>query len=512
MNVKITKTDLVFVALISILAILHYCAWSDYPTDADPINFTVALRHFAPEFDAPHPPGYPLFVFSARLVSFFVGEYHAYQFINLLMLLGTGAVIYSIFRRKNESMIGITSAILLMTHPLALAATVVPECYISDVFFGSVILASMLALRDSHKILLIASFIIFFLLGMIRPVSCFMLLPMAMVAGYSTKQFKAQSIILALVATIGIIAAYGITVYISGGLSIYRAAAIRVIGSSFHSTSVFGGAPLSHHLKMLSHLFVWLFLLASPMVLLLLFVSWKNLRALNIKNSSSALMIGVAWLFPPLVFYSCIYYLKPTYQLIYIPCLLIPIAWMLFGKQSDFGKKSANLIFSGLVMFQLGIFFIPIPHMPQAFYRQTEAYVIQQDHAWTQLNLKLETFRKKDILIIWVSHPSLHLYAMRLLNLKNPIAVANYNQTELNYLDMSTMKWLEKNRTSTIISEKYIGVVIINELAGKSVLQYIDISNPLHHRVDYLLKPVFPLADLSQRFDRLGGFKYQAQQ
>jgi len=170
--------------LVSILATLHYYAWSDYPPGTDPINFTTALHDFSPAFDSPHPPGYPLYVFAARLAAFVVGERHAYQFINLAMLLGSGGMLYWLFRRINAAAMGFAAAALLMTHPLAWAATVLPECYVSDLFFGTAILAFVMTQRDLNRRLLSGVFVLFFLLGMVRPVSGVMLLPLAMAVSY----------------------------------------------------------------------------------------------------------------------------------------------------------------------------------------------------------------------------------------------------------------------------------------------------------------------------------------
>jgi 4-amino-4-deoxy-L-arabinose transferase-like glycosyltransferase len=241
---------------------------------------------------------------------------------------------------------------------------------------------------------------------------------------------------------------------------------------------------------MLSHLIGWLLLLALPMILSILIVALKGTGYSNLRRHTSALMIGGAWILPPLAFYSAIYYLKPTYQLIYLPCLLIPIAWVLYGKAHIFTKLSANLILFGLVIMQLAIFFLPIPQIPQAIHRQTEAYIIQQDHAWEQLIRELDILPKKNTLLIWVTHPSLTVYAVRLLDRETPIAVANPNRTRINYLDPKTMNWLPASDADTMVDEKYDGVIVIDELAGKAVVKYIPLANRQHRKVEYLLKPI----------------------
>lgn len=487
MGNKLCAYDWAFMLMVSIVTVLHYYAWSDYPPDADPINFTTALHYFSPAFDSPHPPGYPLYVFAARLAVFVVGEGHAYQLINLAMMLGSGGMLYWLFRHINATAIGFAAAALLMTHPLVWAATVIPECYVSDLFFGVAILAFVMTQRDSKRRLLSGVFVLFFLLGMVRPVSGVMLLPLAMAVSYSTARSKLLPLLLAAVATLAIMCAYGITVYMSGGLDIYLAATDRVMGTAFRESSLLGGAPLSAHLLMLKRLFGWWLLWAMPMGLSLLIVALKKPSSLSFERHSAALLIGGAWMLPALAFYSVIYYLKPTHQLIYLPCLLIPLAWVLFGKDSIFNQSGAKLILAGLLIVQLGIFFLPISRLPEPIRRLTHTYFIQQDQAWEQLLTDIDAWPKKNTLLIWVDHPSLPLYAVRLLGEDARVAAASRDRTRLDYLDTKTMHWQPVN---AMIDEKYDGVVIIDKLAGKSVVKYVSLADRQHRQTDYLLKPI----------------------
>lgn len=86
-----------------------------------------------------------------------------------------------------------------------------------------------------------------------------------------------------------------------------------------------------------------------------------------------------------------------------------------------------------------------------------------------------------------MDHPSLHGYAVRLLDEEAPIAVANPDRMSLKYLDPKTMNWQPASDANTMISEKYDGVVIIDKLAGKSVVKYVSLANRQHRKIDYLL-------------------------
>jgi hypothetical protein len=316
-----------------------------------------------------------------------------------------------------------------------------------------------------------------------------MLIPLAMMAGYTTTRSRSSPLLLAVAATAAVILAYAVTAYVSGGLEVYRSASLRVMGGAFRESSILGGAPLSAHLQMISHLIAWFLLLALPTGLCLLAIALKKDGKLFFEQNSSALMIGGAWILPPLAFYGAIYYLKPAYQLIYLPCLLIPIAWVLYNRASVLARPTANVILSGLVVAQLGIFFLPIPHTPQPIQRQTEAYFIQQDRAWEQLSRELESLPRKNTLLIWAGHPTLPVYAIRLLDRGSPVAVATADGTSLNYVDPNTMNWLPGNG-GTRVDEKYDGVALVDDFAGQSVVKYIPLTDRQHREVGYLLKPL----------------------
>ena len=482
--------DLLLVGAASLLAILHVCAWSHYPPDVDPINFTVALHRFSPAEDAPHPPGYPLFVFAARMASVLVGDNHAYQTVNLGMLLAAGGFIYLLFRHFKNPTLGIFSALLMMSHPLAWAATVVPECYISDTFFACAILAWVVTQRSRPMPLLSGVFILFFLLGLIRPVSGVMLLPMAMTACFLLavgRNYRVPLILAALGIT-AIALAYFFTAHVAGGLLAYRSAALRVMGGAFSTNSVLGGAPITSHVKMLGHLGGWFLLLAWPAVVVLTYALLKKRHLLKDSHYRHAILIGGAWLLPTLMFYSFIYYLKPTYQLIYLPCLLIPVAWAFTQQAGWFNRKTSIIAFTLLVFAQLALFWYPFPQLPQSLFRQTEAYVKQQDQAWDYLLENLSALPTHDTLLIWMSHPSLSVYAVRLLKAEGPIATLKAGGSELNYLMPTTMSWLPPVPTGKVIDASYQGAIVIENVDGKAVVRYMPLPNPLSHQVDYLLK------------------------
>ena len=476
-----------FLALL-LTAIFHSLAWSRFPTDVDTINFTLALDNFDPSIDSPHPPGYPLFVYSARLASNIFGKVHAYQAVNLAMLLGTGVLLYRIFERIGKPEIGFAAGVLVLTHPLAWAATTIPESYISDAFFACLIANLGLIPELSKYRSWTAGFLVFLMLALVRPVSGVLLLPLAFAATFYTRRSWGFSVVYCGVAGLAILVAYAITAELAGGFETYRQAAARVMGGSFKSASILGGAPLDAHIKMVMRLAAWWFFLVLPAIILVAYTAFKAKRTVVSRNLLEPLLVGLAWMLPALGFYAAIYYLKPTYQLIYLPCLLIPVACCLLGQESVFSRRQAWGILAVLAAIQLAVFILPTAKFPQAVFRQSQGYIRQQDRAWKELQEKLAAFPHKDTLLIWGNHPSLSLYATRLLHGFPVAASFDERNGRLNYVEPKTMAWLPAGESPDSIPSKYQAVIWVGQQDGQALIRYFDLSGGQDRRVDRIAK------------------------
>jgi len=482
--------DSITAILLGLIACLHWSAWSSYPPDVDPINFIVALRTYNISADAPHPPGYPLFVFLGRLSSIIVGEQHAYQLVNLVLLIGAVLCVYFLFRQLGYPKIGLSAAILLMTHPLCWAATVVPESYISDMLLGCAIVSWIVIMKARPKPLVIGMALILFIFGLLRPVSCLLLLPLSvasiMLTAVSHK--KRSGIITAITGLFAIISAYGFTIFLAGGVQVYRAATDRVMGNAVRNFSVFAGAPISAHVTMILKLLIWFVLLAAPAIFLVgICLTLRGRSLLSQSYFNKALKIGLFWILPPFTFYALVYYLKPTYQLIYLPCFLIPISWATQEGLQRLHQKIKWLIIGGIVVAQLCFFFFAPSTLPSPIYQLSHSYFRQKDIAWEQLLQDLHPLRQESTLLIWADHPHLTPYALRLLDWAEPSAVLNQENGSLQYFFPSTMTWLPSNTESLTISDKYRSVAIIYTSNGIGSIQTVDLTHPEMRKVKNLL-------------------------
>ncbi len=478
--------DLMFVVLLAIVTVMHVLSWSEEPPSVDPVNFLMALDHYDVATDRPHPTGYPLFVGLGRAASFVVGKAHAYQLVNLFMLVGAGLCLYLLMRRLDRPEVGFASAALLMTHPLSMAATVVPESYFSDAFFGCAIAAWIVINAQRSKILVTGITLIFLALGLFRAASAVELFPLALACVYVTtdKEYQYHRVFqVAVCAVASIILAYLVTVTLAGGYQIYSAAVARVMGAAVAGKSIFAGAPLEAHLFMLMRLFAWLLLISLPtsIIIALILKGWhKGVWPAGLLKAS---LVTVFWVLPPLAIYSLFYFLKPTYLVIILPALLAIFSWGVFFVFRSQSKLYAWGIIVAVIGLQLGLFYGATKSWPTPLYQISQAYFQEQDAAWAELRTAAIAADGERNLLVWIEHPTLPVYALRLIPWSGKVAsldsVHAFNidnidmkTLQLQWIDPKTMRWSKAEKGVANFKDFDQIFVVANENGRPSFKSY----------------------------------------
>jgi hypothetical protein len=124
-------------------------------------------------------------------------------------------------------------------------------------------------------------------------------------------------------------------------------------------------------------------------------------------------VLAAAWVVPSFIFYLSIYYLKPTYQLIYLPALVL-----LLGKGIERLAGSGNYRLGAITAIVAGaqacFFWAGDNRLPPQFYRLTNNFVVEQDAAWNELKRELSGYGP-DTLVVFRAHPRLTSYSLRLM-------------------------------------------------------------------------------------------------
>lgn len=399
------------------MALLHISAWSSHPPDIDPINFLSALRHYSVSNDAPHAPGYPLYVGLAWLAQHPLGATYAYQSVNLAMLLGTSLLLTYIGAQLDSIQAGSVAAVLFAAHPLIWAATVIPECYIVDAFGGAALVACGLAVSRGEKRSLALFIALEFMLGLMRPTSCLLLLPAGLAAIWLSgaahgdlPAIRWRRILIAAGGTApALLTAYLLTVMLAGGPTLYHAAADRVMGQAFRSSSVLGGAPLRAHAAMVAHLLTWFAFWSAPVLLALALYVRRGCTS----NGFAMGLLTSSWLLPALAFYTLVYYLKPTYQIIFQPALCLLLGWSITHLARN-RLQSIAITLAVLLALGQGFFWLGNERLPQPLYRLTHHYFNARDTAWDRLEVAVAK-APADRLIVYVDWPGVSAQALRLI-------------------------------------------------------------------------------------------------
>ena len=418
------------IVVLAVIAWVHMLAWAQHPPDVDPINFVVSLHEFDISRDAPHPPGYPLYVGLARLAQLLIGPDHAFQLVNLVMMLATSALLAVIGSQLGSRQAGMLAAILFALHPLVWAGTVIQECYVSDALGGAALVACGLAFGQWRYRALALFFVIELAIGLLRPTSCLLLLPAGLTAIWLSAADDRDRLRLLALATgaagIALGMAYAATVTLTGGLEVYRSAIDRVMGAAFRSNSVLGGATLRTHIAMVNRLLFWFALWSAPLILL----AAVNRMVGSNRDWRPVTLLLLAWIAPALCFYTAIYYLKPTYQIVFVPALSLGCSWCL----STLARPQRVLTgaITALASVGQGFFWLGGDHLSEPLYRLTHAYFAKQDRAWEQLAGAVKD-APVDCVIIHPSWSDLTPSALRLITHDGTYAVRDeQGQTMIN--------------------------------------------------------------------------------
>ena len=325
-----------------------------HPFHWDGAQFVLGVQDYSVVLHQPHPPGYPLFIAAAKLISFFLSPYRSLQLESLLFALAAVSAVYflglEIWRSRLAAWVG---AVCLMFNPLFWLYRETGLTYTVDAFAGPVLALLLLRGWRGRPGLLLWSALFLGLISGFRPSLSFLLLPLllgVMLAnGSGHLLLKGTSLWL-----IGILS-WTLPMFSLDGFGPTLQAMIGLFAPADAWSGVFPFLQTrwSQTGRLAGHL-------AGSMNLLWLSCAWglaSGLRSLGAAPLRRFLIIAGLWFCPPLLFFSAVHFGQIGYLLILLPLPCLLTAGLFYGGQFRAGSclALATLLISNLVLFSIDL-------------------------------------------------------------------------------------------------------------------------------------------------------------
>jgi hypothetical protein len=301
------------------VVLLHLATRAHELSELDSINLAKGLAHFDVRTHSPHPPGYPLVVGSAHLLSWLGTPVPAYVALAVLFSLATLAATYACGRELFGARAGLVAAAVVLATPLFLYYGDIVSVYLPEAAGAAVVvlLAARLARGKGRADVLLLP--VLALAAGYRPTMLLLLAPVVVVAVWAGRP-RAVRVALSALAAAAIVAAWAVpTIVMSGGLGAYNHASSALYGDAAAKTSVFAGASANGVLTNVAIVLACTASLAVPGAVVLL-IARRRPRPVA---DRVAWWLLAAWVAPYLLLYLLVHFGKPGYALAYVPALAI---------------------------------------------------------------------------------------------------------------------------------------------------------------------------------------------
>lgn len=337
------RKNLIIITLAWLLTTIPFS--SQTPFNWDAAQYTLAVKHYAINMHQPHPPGYPLFVLTAKLFATVLPPHTSVLLVSVLFGLAAVITMYIlVWQIWSNRTIAITVAMAFLVNPLFWLYRDTALTYSVDAF--AVTLLMLCTYRfwyhpSAHTRVryLYSSGIALGLVAGFRPSLMVLLAPVLVLQWWihwrTTKQWR--QIILAIGLTIVTYLVWFIPmVIVSGGLAAYRGDSQALYSMAASTTSIFYGAPWAAtvaQIRLVGAVIVGamnilcLPLLASLVWAIYTFVVQRQRKLPHVFWIGLAISIG------PAVMYTLIHFGQIGYDVMFLPVLylaLVPaLRWLL---------------------------------------------------------------------------------------------------------------------------------------------------------------------------------------
>jgi hypothetical protein len=354
-----------------LVLVTRYLFKSHFLFYIDSVNFALGMDLFSPTNHQPQPPGYYLYILSARFANFFLSNANtALVFISILASVISAIFIYLLSRLWFDRSSAIFSSLLFLVSPLFWFHGEVAMIYLPET---SLILClaffSWLNFEDNKYFLWIIPTLIYAILIGFRPSDALFLLPLWVVSFLKLNSREKKFSILTLTL-------FTVTWFIpmlkeSGGFEIYINA-LKDLWNRVPGAQSFGLKLLLFHCLLIFTGFVFSLGLAAPLIFI---------KSIKISYPKHLITFLFFWIIPGLTFFTVIFFHPMTmgYALyIYAPLLIVSGAkasrWYWSSRASFYLK---NVTIGTLIFFNVSLFLFSPMYFSWGQIKSVENYLIQ---------------------------------------------------------------------------------------------------------------------------------------
>jgi 4-amino-4-deoxy-L-arabinose transferase-like glycosyltransferase len=308
------------------VAFSRYLFRSRYLYDLDSVNFALAMGRFDPTVHQPHPPGYFLYIWLARVINvFFHDPNAALVAISIAASCGAVAVIYMLTFKWFGAEAAAFAGLIFLFSPITWFHGTVALMYIVEAFLSTLVGYLCWEVYCGRGTLAVPAGLVLGLGAGIRPSFSLFVLPLFLFSLWKVSRKRAAGAIAAL--GVAVLAWFIPMVEASGGLRKYISSFVALWRVAGGKETVFNSSPLTSLARLLAIVLVYALCFGSATLL-----SGRAFRRKDAAGREKTLFTWV-WVTPGLLFFTFIFmlFVNSGYLLVIFPPVF---AWLgLWGSE-----------------------------------------------------------------------------------------------------------------------------------------------------------------------------------
>lgn len=310
-------------------------------------QYSMGVVKYSLEQDTPSPPGYPLYIFIARLINQFIGDPHRALVLESIIFSLVGAVIfYLVGKNIFNRVVGVISSLVFLSGSTFYYFGLTAYAYgaVPSITASIALVVFFIVFKKKHYGLMLG-FLFAFSLGF-RPQEIFSTFPLVLYGFFNLPlRQRFASLLFFLLSFLAWLLPF---VYVVGGIEKY-------IVISYTSASS-GGLPLpafNNSITFLPRIIKGFFLSFGVSILFLICYLLKNFKSVF---TSKYIIFFSVWIFPSLLFNLFIRNDHAGYQMSYLSCFIILISYSIY-KCFEKNKFLLAVIVALCILFNVFWFF-----------------------------------------------------------------------------------------------------------------------------------------------------------